>query len=240
MKATYSVDWDFIRNLEGFSKKGYVPVDHAGGIESGVTICAGFDLGQHSKKDMYIFNLSLNLLTKLIPYCGLKGFTAKEYLSKHPLTLTDDEANELDIKVHKTYYDAIQQEYNTNSDYSFAFLDSAKQTVIMSVGFQYGSLKKRCPTFFKYVTKGLWENAVKELRDFGDAYTPRRLKEATLLESSLKKKENNMHAIALVLLFGVMFNGTQPEVHSLAQYHANFKHQFEHPVITPDYTNLNK
>lgn len=49
-----------------------------------------------------------------------------------------------------------------------------------------------------------------------------------------------MHAIALVMLFGVMFNGTQPQVHSLNEYHANFKHQFEHPVITPDYTNLNK
>jgi len=179
-----TIDWDFIRKLEGFSKEGYVPYEG----HSGVTVGAGFDLGQRDKAGLYSMGFSLPLLTKLLPYCGLKDQAAEDLLFTKPLRLNDSEAAELDEKVKKVYAKAIEEEYNAYSDFTFCMLDSAKQTVITSVGFQYGSLKKRCPTFFEYVTKGMWKKAVAELRDFGDAYATRRLKEADLLESSLKKE----------------------------------------------------
>lgn len=184
-----TVDWEFIRTLEGFQLKGYVPQSKDSN-KSGVTIGSGFDIGQRNKLGLYAFNFSLPLLTKLLPYVSLKGQEARDCLSKHSLTLTKDEAEELDQKVRKVYERAIREQYDANSDYTFSFLDSAKQTVIMSVGFQYGDLKRRCPSFFNCITKGLWEEAVHELEDFGDAYTKRRLKEAALLRSSLKQNTN--------------------------------------------------
>lgn len=184
-----TIDWNFIRKLEGFSKEGYVPYEG----QSGVTVGAGFDIGQRDKAGLYSMGFSLPLLTKLLPYCGLKNQAAQTALFHKPLKLTDKEADELDEKVRKIYSDAIEKEYNDNSDFTFCMLDSAKQTVIMSVGFQYGSLKKRCPKFFEAVTKGLWRVAVGELRDFGDQYSRRRNKEADLLESSIKERKTTSY-----------------------------------------------
>jgi len=181
------IDWAFIKQLEGFSLKGYVPKDAEGGVESGVTIASGFDIGQRSKQDLYAISLSLPLLTKMLPYCNLKGQKAKEALKQHPLVLTNQEAEELEKKSREVFMRQIEKEYNDYSDFTFCMLDSAKQTVIMSVGFQYGSLRQRCPTFFKYVTRGMWKNAVAELKDFGDDYDKRRQQEAALLETSIKK-----------------------------------------------------
>lgn len=180
------IDWDFIKKLEGFSKVGYVPYEG----NSGVTIGSGFDIGQRDKAGLYSMGFSLPLLTKLLPYCGLKNEKAEKALFAKPLELNDSEANELEKKVQEHYVREIESEYNDNSDFTFCMLDSAKQTVIVSVGFQYGSLKQRCPTFFKLITRGLWKTAVEELRDFHDAYHTRRLKEAALLESSLVNKES--------------------------------------------------
>lgn len=181
MPTDCNIDWNFIRHLEGFSKTGYVPQ----GGHSGVTVCAGFDIGQRDKSGLYVLGLSIPLLTKLMPYVNLQGQTARDALSKQPLELTGEEANELDAKVREVYASAVEKEYNENSDFTFCMLDGKKQTVIMSVGFQYGSLKKKCPTFFSLIIKGLWSGAVKELQNFGDSYQSRRLKEAELLKSSI-------------------------------------------------------
>ena len=182
--AENSVDWRFIQALEGFTTQGYVPYSTDSG-QSGVTIGAGFDIGQHSKAELYKFNFSIPLLTKLLPYVGAKGATAKILLNKTPLVLMDAEAQELDACVRKVYEQAVEDEYNDNSDIDFCSLDSAKQTVIMSVGFQYGSIKDKCPHFFDAITKGDWALAVSELENFGDVYSTRRHKEAALLQSSL-------------------------------------------------------
>jgi GH24 family phage-related lysozyme (muramidase) len=175
-----SIDWDFIESLEGTRTSGYIPSK-----KSGVTIGSGFDIGQHSKAELYSLDLPLPLLNKLLPYVGLEGFKAQEVLDKKPLSLTKEEVQELEEKSRKTYKEAVEEEYDTHSDFKFAFLDSAKQTVIMSVAFQYGSLKTACPRFFGMITNGHWTEAVAELRHFGDSYRSRRLKEANLLEASL-------------------------------------------------------
>lgn len=68
----YNVDWGFIRNLEGFSNKGYVPTDKMGKAigQSGVTIGTGFDLGQHSEQDLVNIGVPNDLIQVLHPYLG--------------------------------------------------------------------------------------------------------------------------------------------------------------------------
>ncbi len=51
-------------------------------------------------------------------------------------------------------------------------------TVIASVAFQYGDLESRTPNFWKQVISGDWEAAEANLRNFGDNYGTRRVKEA--------------------------------------------------------------
>lgn len=181
------VNWAFIRTLEGWVPKGYVPKD-LDGDNSGVTVAAGFDIGQHSQAQIKAFQFPKNLETKLLPYAGIKGQAARDLLKALPLVPTIAELETLDKTIKQYYYAKVEKEYNDNSDMTFSFLDSAKQTVIISVAFQYGSLKK-VPRFFKFVTRGMWKCAVAELEDFGDAYSKRRKQEAALLRSSMKKEE---------------------------------------------------
>lgn len=181
------IDWDFIRKLEGFKSKGYVPDDKDGPTQSGVTIGAGFDIGQHSFKDLLKFKFSLSLVYSLLPYTNVTGDKARNTLKEYTLSLTKDQLDELDTKVRAKFSNQIEKEFNDNSDLVFCLLNRQQQTIIMSVGFQYGSLKRRCPKFFKLITKGKWLETVCELKNFGDAYPTRRKKEAALLSSSLKK-----------------------------------------------------
>ncbi len=180
-----TINWDFIQALEGFRTSGYVP-DQG---NSGVTIGAGFDIGQHDKASLYQFGFSIALLNKLRPYLGFTGESAKELLTRVPLKLSSAEAEEMDAGVRKAYAKAVEDEYSLNSDYTFSFLDTPKQTVIVSVGFQYGSLKTKCPKFFHCVTGGMWQAAVTELRNFEDDYSERRNKEADYLASSIDQKQ---------------------------------------------------
>lgn len=184
------VDWSFIKELEGFTDKVYVPKDADGSPmgHSGATVGMGFDIGQHGITSLKELGLSQSLIDKLTPYCMITGYKAVNFLKAHPLKLTDAELDELTNKVCFAYYKAVEEEYNTYSDFTFSFLDGDKQTVICSVAYQYGSLKKKCPRFFELITKGKWGKAVEELENFGDSYTVRRKKEAVLLEHSFRNK----------------------------------------------------
>jgi len=180
------VDWGFIRKLEGWEAKAYVPpdLDKNDKTPSGITIAMGFDLGQQTITSISSLGLSKALENKLHPYIGVTGQAARDRLKLQPLNLTNEELEELDSKVRKRYYANIEREYNDNSDYTFSFLDSHIQTAIVSVAYQYGSLKRRCPTFFKYITKGMWNCAIAELENFGDAYKTRRLQEAKMMKGN--------------------------------------------------------
>nr|MBT2938650.1 peptidoglycan-binding protein [Vibrio anguillarum] len=60
------INFDFIKELEGVKKKGYVPdVENS---NSGVTIASGFDLGARSKSDLIALGLPASLVDKLTPY----------------------------------------------------------------------------------------------------------------------------------------------------------------------------
>lgn len=182
--SKFNLDWDFISELEGkLIAKGYVPMSG----HSGVTIASGFDIGNHSIQDLVDMRLPQDLVTKLHIYTEVKGDQAVKVLNEKPLFLNQDELNELDTCVKQYYAENVEHEFDTNATHELKFcdLDQPKQTVICSVSFQYGSLKKKCPQFFRAITQGLWKAAVEELQNFGDAYKQRRLKEAALLKSSL-------------------------------------------------------
>lgn len=187
--APCTIDWNFIATNEGNSKQGYVPCDENGVPigHSGVTIGMGIDLGQMTPANLQNIDIPVALRQRLIPYTEKKGMVAKEFLHNWPLVLNGADVSLLNSQCSQAHAKIIENEYNANSDFTFGFLDSDKQTVIMDVGWQYGSIKNRCPHFFGMITKGQWQDAVHELRNFGDKYPTRRNLEADLLEKSLQQ-----------------------------------------------------
>ncbi|MFP2958843.1 pesticin C-terminus-like muramidase [Myxococcus sp. 1LA] len=189
------VDWDFIAEQEGRAvQDGYVP--DATGSKSGVTVGTGVDLGARDMADLDRLGLSDELKAKLEPYLGKQGQDAADYLAENPLNLTADEVKELDRAVKGEALDNIVNEYNTEverlnaadggSRPKFAELPREMQTVIASVGFQYGSLKTATPNFFAQVTEQKWDEAKANLEDFGDRYPSRRGREADLLGQGIE------------------------------------------------------
>jgi LysM repeat protein/GH24 family phage-related lysozyme (muramidase) len=183
--AADKVDFDFIKEREGYKKSMYVPKDGKGNVlgKSGATIASGFDLGQRNESDLE--GLSSEIVTKLKPYLGKKGAAANTYVESNPLTLTTAEVDEVNKFAKKQELDRLEEKWDSSSS-STKFKDLTKQqaTVVASVAFQYGDLSKKAPTFWKHVTAGDWTAAEEELRDFGDKYPTRRGYEADYLVSN--------------------------------------------------------
>lgn len=177
-----NIDWDFISDREGVETTGYVPRNKDNTIDenSGVTIGAGFDLGQQTEETIKNIGFKdLSILDAVKPYLGLKGAKADEVAKN--LTIPEDKLPDFNNTVNNYYADNIEKQYNKYTKYKkFNELDPALQTVITSVGFQYGDLK-RTPNFFKEVLNDNIEGVVAELRDFGDDYSSRRNLEADYL-----------------------------------------------------------
>lgn len=171
------IDWKFIEEMEGFSVTGYVP--DSVNSKSGVTIASGFDLGQRDLRD-----IPEQFQAQFKPYLGLKGVEAVEYLNKHPLRITADEARTLNEFAHKEVLDRLIAAYGPKL---WATLNDKQQTVIASVAFQYGDLEKRTPNFWRQIKIQCWLSAYTNLCDFGDRYKTRRQREATLLLQSVQR-----------------------------------------------------
>ncbi|CAN2046006.1 hypothetical protein GMMP1_220001 [Candidatus Magnetomoraceae bacterium gMMP-1] len=161
---------------------GYIPKIKAD--DNGVNIASGVDLGHRSKEDFMKLELSENLMKKFIPYLGLQKGFAQSVLQYQPLEITKKEAKIIDEAVIKN----LIKQYNKSSKLPFKKLPSGVQTVIASLGFQYGDLKSKAPKFWSYVIKGNWEGAYHNLKNFGDNYPLLRNKEAELLKESLIKE----------------------------------------------------
>lgn len=184
--------------LEGFETVGYVPSERHernNRVVSGVTIASGFDLGQHNLTYLDKLKLPVKVYQALEPYMGLKGNKARRKLKEIPLRLTEDEAMDINVAVKHDKAVEVAERYNRDSEINYYSLPRAIQTVIMSVGFQYGDLSKRTPNFWRVVTSGDWERAVWHLNHFGDDYDRRRGLEANVLAQHLKTmKGSNQYA----------------------------------------------
>lgn len=180
------VDWDFIRELEGFSLKGYTPLDKEGRVigKSGVTVGVGFDIGQWTTDSLRLLNLPEELYLKLVQYVGMKGSVARDFLKVRPLTLTPQEANLLNEAVKTTKLKELEDRYNkaASGKVKFSDLTLGQRTVLASVAFQYGTnLSRRTPRFWNFAVTQQWGRLEQELRNFGDAFPTRRNREADYL-----------------------------------------------------------
>jgi len=180
------IDWSFIGQLEGDSLTGSVPDPN--GSQSGVTIATGVDLGSKTADIINAWGISDDLKAKLLPYAGLKGQAAQNYLNLHPLTITQAEGNQLDSVVQSSNTTTLIQQYNAASPGPhFVELPTEAQTVIMSVGHQFGQpLSDSTPRFWADVIRQKWDAARTELLNFDgpvkpSRYQTRRTKEAALL-----------------------------------------------------------
>ncbi len=185
-----NIDWDFIAQQEGRAvQDGYVP--NPEGSQSGVTVATGVDLGARDMDDLNRLGLSDALKEKLEPYLGLRQQEAVDFLEENPLRLTAAEVQELDRAVKTQTLDQLVSGYNAEvaernaadggNRQTFEELPQEMQTVIASVHFQYGSLETATPNFFNQVIDQQWDDALANLRDFGDSYSSRRNREADLL-----------------------------------------------------------
>ena len=176
-----AVDFDFIHRLEGRRVlRGYVPEPETS--NSGVTIASGFDLGQRDADALRRLGIDDTLRAKLQPYLGLKKLEAVAFLDEHPLEITEEEAERLDLAFKGQMIESLISRFDAASAVPFDELEPQKQTVIASVAFQYGTaLDRSTPNFWRQVTTGDWSSALGNLRAFGDDYRTRRNKEGDLL-----------------------------------------------------------
>lgn len=174
---------EFIHDLEGCSLEAYVPNPEKS--KSGVTISTGYDIGQNSIGDIAVmFFSSVELAEKLMPYAGLKKRAAVEFLKENPLKITEEEAKEITSLCDKKADTRLKHRWNTGAaQIPFSQLSDEQQTALASVAYQYGNLESETPKFWGHATGGDWPAAIAELRDFGDAFSTRRKKEAALLEN---------------------------------------------------------
>jgi len=175
------VDWNFISELEGKAvDTAYVPSDN-----SGVTIGTGVDLKMKNAEFLETLGVPLDIIEVLEPYFGLKGDEAKKYIKDNPLVLSAVDVKILDESIQKYHANKIKSDYEKDSGKSWSALTSNQQTVITSVGFQYGNMKHKTPNFWNGVISNDWKAVTNELLDFGDDYKTRRNKEAKLLNSKI-------------------------------------------------------
>lgn len=180
-KEEQNIDWGAIEELEGGrQQQAYIP--KAG--QSGVTVGAGFDVGQRSNLE----GLPENVQEKLKPVVGLKKEEASQALSSlGGIKLTPEETNLVTDFARNETEQKLKKDWQEVSDVPFESLTPAQKTVLASVAHQYGSLS-RTPRFAQFAGKGEWDKVVQELRNFKDQYKTRRNREADYLAQSLKKR----------------------------------------------------
>ena len=179
-----NIDFDFIGEQEGYRSSMYVPKDKKGKVldSSGPTVGTGVDIGQRSVKGLK--GLPQGLVDKLTPYVGKKGQEASEYVKDNALTLTKSEVETINKWAKKQETDSLIKLWERDSDIAWDSLTKPQATAVASVMYQYGSKKVRTPSFWEAATSGDWDKAEAELRDFGDKYASRRIREANYLSGS--------------------------------------------------------
>jgi len=123
--------YNLLELLEGNHPEAYVP---KGRSKSGVTVGIGFDIGQHSVKDLERMGLSSDMISKLTPYTKKIGKAAKEILRYDPLTLSDKETKDINTIVLRKKledFERVYPEYNN-------VRDEGKRAVLFSTYFGGG------------------------------------------------------------------------------------------------------
>jgi hypothetical protein len=178
------INWTFIVARETRATVGYVP--KAG--RSGVTIASGVDLGQIDAKTLRRWGLADALVSQLAPYTKLTETAAEQFLAANPLVISGADVDLIDAAARADHIEKLAEDYDgdTGGEPAFAELPSEAQTVIASVAWQYGDVRRRCPNFWRAATRQDWHGLYDELMHFGDAYPTRRSLEAAYLSPVLR------------------------------------------------------
>jgi Bacterial toxin homologue of phage lysozyme, C-term len=183
------VDWDFVRQHEGDGTSAYVPRrDGTFDQNSGITVAHGVDLGGQTPEHMTRMGLPENLVRTLTPYTGLHGAEGARYVRDHPLRISAEQQAVLDAYVFNDTYRGIADQFDraARNGTSFGDLPREAQTVVVDLAHQYGpGAPTQAPNFWQQVTQGQWEDAYRNLQNFGDAFGPRRRDEGALLRRGL-------------------------------------------------------
>jgi len=182
-ESNSQINWNFIEGLEGNLNVGHQPSEN-----SGVTIGSGFDLKEKTVSSLEDMGFDGDLIDELKPYLGLTGDEAAMAIKNNNLVLDDDKISRINRLSKKHYTEDIKNQYEEGTGKKFNKLSPEQQTIVMSVGYQYGNLKTETPSFWKGVINDDWDSVVNELRDFKDDYGTRRNKEADLLSISLENE----------------------------------------------------
>ena len=162
-----NIDIARIKTAEGGTRRnGHVPHDDTG--KSGVTIAAGFDIGQYSLAELRNFGFSKELTTKLSPYANLKGQNARDAVAKTPLAITREEASQIDNIVLNSKLNAAAKAFDdkVGNTGEFSKLPWHAQSVIADLWYNMGDLRKAAPRLWEHFTSGDWEAAYRNLRSF--------------------------------------------------------------------------
>ena len=184
------VNMEFLRMSEGFETEGYVPRSGEQVLDSsGVTIGPGLDLGTKNIDYFKDFE-NKETLKKMEAYFGMQGQEAYDFEQENPLSLTREEAVEVDNFVKGRELESIENSFLALTGKELSSMPPRLQTVIADLQFQYGSNYNRTPKF-REIIKDIAEDPqdaqsymplMSELRDFGDKYDTRRNREADLIQ----------------------------------------------------------
>ena len=183
------VDWEFIGLSEGDGTKASVPNNNGRAIgNSGVTVAHGFDLGAQDLHELELYGIPPDLIAKFKPYLGVRRQEAIDLLHKMPLTITEAEQTLVDLKVRTRAYRDTAANFNKSATGGVKFEDLPEEakTVLVDLWFQYPHPAKSIPKFWGHATSGRWQDAHRELNDFGDHYGPRRSRQADHLNRAIQ------------------------------------------------------
>ena len=166
--------------------------------QSGITFATGFDVGQHSEKEIKSYGFPKALEEKLLPFAGIKKERAKELLPlARDTILTKEEANRVDLVIKGGHLKAAIKSWNANrleNTPLFKDLSSAQQTILLSRTFHQGPDMPNTPiakNFYESAINNNWIKSEKYLKNYKvtDAYYINRVnKEANFLQQERLSK----------------------------------------------------
>jgi hypothetical protein len=180
----------FLKSVEGNEYKPYVPASSTGKVlgQSGVTLGIGVDIGNMNP---IFLDIPDELKDKLRPYYRMRGDNARYVLLHKPLKLEKAEIDLISMAAIELHLDELRKQFNAESKIPFDSLSDNQQTVLLSVKYQYGSLKSRTPKFWGFATDNNWNAVYHELMNFGDKYPSRRRREASLIARDFRPENQD-------------------------------------------------
>ena len=195
MRGQYfsQVNLNVIAQNEGGNRlQGYFPGDPQTYPSAGVTIGVGVDLGSKTADSLRDLGVSENLIKKLSPYLGKKGQDAVGSVPQS-LTLTPEEARQINRAVMTGNFNDVGKAFNDASPIAnFTDLPWQAQTVLADLWYNMGGGQPggrrgiQNTQFWSQVTSGRWEDALRNLQNFGSP--TRRLNDRAQTDATILKQ----------------------------------------------------